>query len=136
MNRYAERLKKVSAEFDRFKLVKIDRTINSKADSMAKLATTSRAVDLRSIVLIGSDRTILGEGSALEVLWVDGEESWMTEIEQWLSRAILPNERNIAKSVQSKALRFYWDGTYLYKRGFKGPDLRCINPAEDKMVID
>lgn len=80
MKRYAEWLKKVSEEFDQFKLVKIDRTINSKVDAFAKLGTDSRSIDLRSIVLIGWDKIILEEGFTIEVGCVEEKESWMTEI--------------------------------------------------------
>lgn len=87
MIRYAARLKKMAAEFDSWKVVKIDITRNGKADALAKLATASQAVDLRSIVLIGKDISILEE---VHVLAIE-EENWMTELKGWLANGLLPN---------------------------------------------
>ena len=61
MKRYAQLLKKVSEEFEQFRITKIDRTVNGKADTLARLASASRAIDLRKIVLLGRDKSILEE---------------------------------------------------------------------------
>ena len=137
MKRYSQKLKKVAESFEKFSIVKIDRTINGKADALTKLATASRAVDLRSIVLLGRDRTIL-EDTVLKMLNVEegnALEGWQFEITNWLANGMLPSDRAKARTIQNRSLRFYLEGGILYKRGFKGPDLRCINSEEAANVM-
>ena len=125
MKRYAQQLKKVSAEFEQFQITKIDRTVNGKADTLARLASASRAVDLRKIVLLGRDKSILEE-SGHDMLNIEVGDNWMSEILNWLGNEVLPEDQVKARVVQKRALNFYLNHGVLYKRGFAGPDLRCV----------
>ena len=64
MKRYAQQLKKMSEEFEVFQITKIDRSLNGKADALARLATASRAINLRRIVLLG-ERQVHPQGNPL-----------------------------------------------------------------------
>ena len=59
MKRYVQQLKRMSEEFEIFQITKIDRTINGMANALARLAMASRVIDLRRIVLLGRDKSIL-----------------------------------------------------------------------------
>ena len=134
MKRYAQQLKKMSEEFEMFRITKIDRTVNGKADALGRLATASRAIDLRRIVLLGRDKSILEE-TRYDVLTIEVGDNWMTEILNWLGNDILPEDLVHARTVQKRSLSFYLDKEVLYKRGFRGPDLRCVGPAEARLIM-
>ena len=134
MKRYAQQLKKVSDELETFRITMIDQTVNGKADALAKLATASRAIDLRRIVLLGRDKSIL-EDTRYDVLTIEVGENWMTEIINWLGNNILPVDRVHARTIQNRSLRFFLEKEVLYKRGFKGPDLRCVGPEEARLIM-
>ena len=59
----------------------------------------------------------------------------MTEIINWLGNNILPVDRVQARTIQMKTLRFYIEREVLYKRGFKGPNLRCVGPVEARLIM-
>ena len=133
MKRYAQQLKKVSAEFGEFRITKIDRTVNGKADTLARLVSASRAVDLRKIVLLGRDKSILEEAGH-DMLNIEVGDNWMSEILNWLENEVLPEDQVKARVVQKRALNFYLNHWVLYNRGFAGPDLRCVGPAESRLI--
>ena len=102
---------------------------------MARLASASRAVDLRKIVLLGRDKSILEE-VGYDMLSIEVGDNWMSEILNWLGNDVLPEDQVKARVVQKRALNFYLNHGVLYKRGFAGPDLRCVGPAESRLILE
>ena len=120
--------------FEMFRITKIDRTVNGKADALARLATASRAIDLRRIFLLGRNKSILEE-TRYDMLTIEVGDIWMTEILNWLRNDILPEDQVQARTVQKRSLIFYLDREVLYKRGFKGPDFEMCRPSRGQIDI-
>ena len=63
--------------------------------------------------------------------------SWMDPIVQFLSKAILPEDKSEAEKIRRKAPRFWLSKNQkLYKRFFLGPYLLCIHPKASKLLLE
>ena len=122
-------LKKVPELLRKFMLVQvrhIPRAENSRADALAKLATTSQK-DLSGLTLVQH----LAEPSidlySEEVSPVMFEPSWMDPIWDCLIEGLLPNDPKEASKLRTRSARFTIHRGSLYKRGFfhTHPQVHC-----------
>ena len=121
-------LKKVRDLLKRFVLVQvrhIPREENSRADTLAKLATASQE-DLSRLTpieyLAEPSIDLYGE----EVAPIESEPSWMDPIWDYLIDGRLPDDLKEAFKIRTRSARFTNHRGSLYKRGFFTPILKCI----------
>ena len=121
-------LKKVPDLLKRFVLVQvkhIPREENSRADTLAKLATASQE-DLSRLTpieyLAEPSIDLYGE----EVAPIESEPSWMDPIWDYLIDGRLPDDLKEAFKIRTRSARFTNHRGSLYKRGFFTPILKCI----------
>ena len=121
-------LKKVRELLKKFILVKvrhIPRAENSRADTLAKLATTSQE-DLNRLTpveyLPKPSIDLYGE----EVAPIESEPSWMDPIWDYLIDGCLPDNPREASKIRTRSSRFTNHKGSLYNRGFFTPILKCI----------
>ena len=121
-------LKKVRELLRKFVLVQvrhIPRAENSRADALAKLATTSQE-DLNKLTPVEHLSEPSGDLNNEEVSSVMSEPIWMDPIWDYLIEGLLPNDPKEASKLRSKSARFTIHRGALYKRGFFTPILKCI----------
>ena len=121
-------LKKVRDLLKKFVLVQvrhIPREENSRADALAKLATTSQE-DLSRLTpikyLAKPSIDLCGE----EVAPIESKPSWMEPIWDYLIDERLPNDPKEASKIRTRSARFTNHKGNLYKRGFFTPILKYI----------
>jgi hypothetical protein len=131
--KYLEKVAKLIKKFKSFKLFHVPIDQNSRADLLARLASTKRP---------GKNRSVIQETLALpsidqeELLFVTEElESWMGEIIKYLRENELPEEKNEALMIKKKAAKFVIIADQLFKRGFSSPLLKCLAPRQAEYVI-
>ncbi|KAM2045509.1 hypothetical protein ACFX1T_009690 [Malus domestica] len=70
-----------------------------------------------------------------EVCNLQQGDSWITPIYKFLAYGTLPNDKVQAKQIRYKSTRYLIINDQLYKRGFNLSYLRCLTPAEAKIVL-
>ena len=130
-------LKKVWELLKKFILVQvrhIPREENSRANTLAKLATTSQE-DLSRLTSV----EYLAEPSidlyGKEVTLIESEPSWMDPIWDYLIDGRLPDDPKEASKIRTRSARFTNHRGSLYKRSFFIPILKCIAGKDVDYVL-
>ena len=130
-------LKKVRELLKKFMLVQvrhIPRAENSRADTLAKLATASQE-DLSRLThvehLVEPSIDLYGK----EVAPIESEPSWMDPIWDYLIGGRLPDNPKEAFKIRTRSVRFTNHRGILYKRGFFTPILKCIAGKDADYVL-
>ena len=134
MIQYLKKTKSLIQGFDRFTITQVPRGENKKADALSKITSTSFPhLSKQVLVEILKDKSI----SEMEVSTVIEEEgpTWMTPIVDFISKGILPEEKNEARRIRRTAQRFELRDGVLYRRSFLQPWLRCVGPLQADYVL-
>ncbi|XP_045796465.1 uncharacterized protein LOC123890806 [Trifolium pratense] len=133
LSKYLEEVAKLIQKFKSFKLSHVPRDQNSRADLLARLASTKRPGSNRSVIQETLARPSIDQE---ELLFVTEElESWMGDIIRYLKEDQLPGQENEALRVKKKATKFVIISDQLFKRGFSSPLLKCLAPKQAEYVI-
>ena len=130
-------LKKVWELLKKFVLVQvrhIPRAENSRADTLAKLATASQE-DLSRLTHVEHLAEPSIDLTDVEVSPVTSEPSWMDPIWDYLIGGLLPSDPKEATKLRTRSTRFTIHKGRLYKRGFFAPILKCIEERDDDYVL-
>nr|XP_027093655.1 uncharacterized protein LOC113714056 [Coffea arabica] len=118
MHRYLSKVHQLIAHFESFKIQRIPRSQNRRADALSRLASTSFA-DLNKTVLV---EVLTESGYEGEVVYpIYSEDIWMGPLTRFLSHGELPEDRAEARKLQRKAVRYTLRQGFLYKRSYLDP---------------
>ena len=121
-------------KFIRVQVRHVPRAENTRADALAKLATTSRE-DLDRLVKVEH----LPEPSVNvdndEVSPIMSELSWMVLIWDYLVDGILPSDPKEASMLRTRSDRFTIHRGTLYKQGFSTSILKCVGKEDTNYVL-
>ena len=130
-------LRKVRDLLKKFVLIQVrhvPRAENSRADALAKLATSLQEDLNRSTPV-----EYLAEPSIdlcdVEVAQVESEPNWMDPIWDYIIDGRLPDDPKEAAKVRTRSARFTNHKGSLYKRGFFTPILKCIAGRDIEYVL-
>ena len=130
-------LQKVRDLFKKFVLVQVKyvpRTENSRADTLAKLATA-----LQEDIGESTPIEYLAEPSidpyGLMVAPVGSVPNWMDPICDYINDRALPDDPKEATKIRVRSSRFTNHKGSLYKRGFFTPFLKCIAGEDTEYVL-
>ena len=136
MRRYLSQVKSMQSKFESFNLLRVPRSGNVHADSLAMLATSS-AQDLPRVILIGDLHKPSGIVDTVQINQVRAGPSWMDSIMQFLKEDILPEEKIEADKIRRKATSYWLSEDHkLYKRSFLGPYLLCVHPEQTESLLE
>uniref|UniRef100_A0A2N9GA19 Uncharacterized protein n=1 Tax=Fagus sylvatica TaxID=28930 RepID=A0A2N9GA19_FAGSY len=124
MAKYLSLIRNIMARFDEIIIVQISREQNTKADTLAKLASSKEVIDQQIEVQYSPSHT------EEEMNPIDDNNSWMTPITKYLEEGILPTYAVEARKLQVRAVKFVLIEGILYKRGFSLPYLRYLDKSE------
>ncbi|GAU10720.1 hypothetical protein TSUD_425520, partial [Trifolium subterraneum] len=112
--KYLEKVAKLIQKFESFKLLHVPRDQNGRADLLARLASTKRPGNNRSVIQETLARPSIDQE---ELLFVTEElESWMGEIIRYLKENQLPVQDDEALKIKKKAAKFVIIADQLFKR--------------------
>ncbi|RDX77342.1 Tf2-6, partial [Mucuna pruriens] len=129
--KYCERATSTASSFDKFTLLHVPREQNERADLLAKLASTQKR---------GQQKTVIHEKLDLptierpEVLSVNNRTTWMTPIFDYLQGGG-PNDPEGMPKIAKEAAKYTILGQQLYRRGFSFPLLRCLDEVDSTYVL-
>ncbi|KAM2478825.1 hypothetical protein PS1_002626 [Malus domestica] len=113
-------------------ITQVPRAANSHADVLAHLASAVEDKIGRKlhVELLAAPSTMVAEVCNLQQ-----GDSWITPIYKFLAHDTLPIDKVQAKQIRYKSARYLIINDQLYKHSFTLPYLRCLTPAEVKIVL-
>ena len=129
MKKYLEKVLRLVKKFKEANFVQIPREENVEADTLAKEASVTGAMDEFDEV------QYVPSIDLLEVQQIENRENWMTPIVSYLKNGKLPKRKDEARKIRVKAARYVLMDELLYKRGFSQLYLRCLAPDEANYVL-
>ena len=129
MKKYLEKVLRLVKKFKEANFVQIPREENVEADTLAKEASATEAMDEFDEVqyVLSIDLP--------EVQQIGNRENWMTPIVSYLKDRKLPKGNDEARKLRVKAARYVLMDEVLYKRGCSQPYLKCLAPDEANYVL-
>ena len=112
----------------------IPREENSRANTLAKLATASQEDLSRSTPIEYLAESFI-DLCDVEVSQVGSEPSWMDPIWDYIIDGRLPDDPKEAAKIRTRSPRFTNHKGSFYKRGFFTPILKCIAGKDTEYVL-
>ncbi|RDX96069.1 Tf2-9, partial [Mucuna pruriens] len=131
--KYRDQAASTASSFDKFTLLHVPKDQNERADLLAKLASTQRR---------GQQKTVIHEKLSMpaierpEILSIGNKAAtWMTPILDYLQKEAVPEDPKEVLKTTKEATKYTILGQQLYRRGFSFPLLRCLEGDESSYVI-
>ncbi|GJS09475.1 reverse transcriptase domain-containing protein [Tanacetum coccineum] len=134
MVQYLNKVKTLAKSFKEFSIKQIPRSENKKADALSKIASTSFAHLNKQVLVEELKEKSINEEEILDIVEEEGN-TWMTPIQEYLTKEILPEDKKKARAVRRKATKYVMINGTLYKKSFLGPWLRCVGPLQANYVL-
>ena len=131
---YLKKVQDLLKKFVRVQVRHIPRTENSRADTLAKLATASQE-DLSKLMPVEHLAEPSIDLNDVEVSPFMSEPSWMDPIWDYLIEGLLPNDPKEASKLRTRSAKFIVHRGSLYKRGFFTPIQKCIAGKDADYVL-
>ena len=129
MKKYLEKVLHLVKKFKEANFIQIPREENVEADTLAKEASATGAMDEFDEV------QYIPSIDLPEVQQIENRENWMTPIVSYLKDRKLSEGKDKARKLRVRAARYVLMDKVLYKRVFSQPYLRCLAPDEVNYVL-
>ncbi|XP_061349329.1 uncharacterized protein LOC133294640 [Gastrolobium bilobum] len=135
MCKYMEKVKEIMQTFETVEVEHIRRIENTRADILAKLASTKSPGNNCSVIQHNFANPCIVI-SVTDVTDRATKATWITPIANYLSEGTLQHDQKEAKKVVRRRAHFCMMHGHLYKRGCSTPLLKCLNPSEVEYVLE
>ncbi|RDX58231.1 Pro-Pol polyprotein, partial [Mucuna pruriens] len=122
----------MASAFEKFALIHVPRDQNERADLLAKLASTQRRGQHKSVIHESLTNPTVNRQ---EVGIVEKGNTWMTPFINYLMEDHLLEDAQQARRIMKEAPRYVMVGQSLYRRGFLFPLLKCVDTGVAEYVI-
>ena len=129
MKKYLEKVLQLVKKFKETNFIQILREKNMEADALAKEASVDQPMNEFD------DVQYIPSIDITEVLQIQNEENWMTQIISYLKDRSLLEGKDEARRLRVRLARYVLLNDVLYKRGFSQPYLRCLSSDEANYVL-
>ena len=129
-----KKVRELLKNFTRVQVRHVSRAENTRADALAKLATTPQE-DLYRLISVEHLPEPSVNIDCEEVSPVMSELSWMDPIWDYLVDGTLPSDPKEASELRTRLARFTIHRGTLYKRGFSAPILKCMGKEDANYVL-
>nr|KYP51935.1 Retrovirus-related Pol polyprotein from transposon 297 family [Cajanus cajan] len=130
---YFHAFQKLKNSFKIVQVIYTPREHNTRADQLAKLASTKKASHLRSMMQHELLRPSINEAESMQV--EQKNHCWMNALAHHLLTGELPEDPREAKKLRVKAARYTLIAGELYKRSLSAPLLKCLAPEQAQYVL-
>ncbi|XP_016167896.1 uncharacterized protein LOC107610350 [Arachis ipaensis] len=129
LQKYLERVKELSKQFEEVTVQHVPRERNTRADLLSKLASTKPGTGNRPLI-----QGITKEPAvALHLTKIS--PSWMDSITDFLQNGKLPVGEKEAKALRRKAAKYTIIQGQLFKKGLSQPLLKCLHSDQMDYVL-
>nr|KYP58325.1 Gypsy retrotransposon integrase-like protein 1 [Cajanus cajan] len=129
---YYHLFQKLKDDFAEVQIRHIPRGSNERADQLARLASTRKPGQLRTIIHL----EVPSPSVAVECMATDVEgPSWMTPLRNFILQGELPPDPMEARKLRTQAARYSIVASELYRREFSTPLLKCIDNLQAEYVM-
>ena len=112
MKKYLNKIRQLVKKFNEASFVKLPREENVEADALAKATTTGEPMDKFDKV------QYMPSIDLPEVQQIGGEENWMTPIVIDLKDGMLSKDKDEARKLRIRVVKYVLIDEVLYKQGF------------------
>ncbi|RDX83445.1 Retrovirus-related Pol polyprotein, partial [Mucuna pruriens] len=130
--KYCERATSTASSFDKFTLMHVPREQNERADLLAKLASTQKRGQQKTIIHEKLDVPAIERP---EVLSTSIRTTWMMPIFDFLQKGTGPYDPKKRLKIAKEVAKYTILGQQLYRRGFSFPLLKCLNEEDSPYVL-
>ncbi|XP_015935342.1 uncharacterized protein LOC107461378 [Arachis duranensis] len=129
LQKYLEKVKELSKQFEEVAVQHFPRERNTRADLLSKLASTKPRVGNRSFI----QGMIKEPAVALHLTKIG--PSWMDPITNFLENGKLPDDEKKVKALRREAVKYAIIQGQLFKKGLSQPLLKCLHPDQTDYVL-
>lgn len=131
--KYLTKVQELAKKFKFFEALNVPREQNSRADLLAKLASTKKPGNYRTVIqeIVTSPSTNIIEVHSV----TEEKEGWMTPSLKFLTGSFAPKNDEEERMVRKSASKFTIITGKLYKMGRASPMLRCLGEEETSLVL-
>ncbi|XP_057745580.1 uncharacterized protein LOC130963489 [Arachis stenosperma] len=129
LQKYLERVKELSKQFEEVTVQHVLRERNTRADLLSKLASTKPGIGNRSLIQGITKEPVV----ALHLTKIS--PSWMDSITDFLQNGKLPIGEKEAKALRREATKYTIIQGQLFKKGLSQPLLKCLHPDQTDYVL-
>ncbi|GAV78056.1 hypothetical protein CFOL_v3_21524 [Cephalotus follicularis] len=129
MDKYLAHVQILKSAFQVFRVLKVLRAENARADQLSKLATAGELERNLTIFVDYLYRPTISEADVMDID-IQQEPNWMTLYISWLRDRILPEDPEEAKRLVYRSNKYQFIEGIPYKRSFSFPLLICLTPSE------
>ncbi|XP_072083659.1 uncharacterized protein [Arachis hypogaea] len=131
LQKFLERVKNLSEEFDEVVVQHVPRERNTRADLLSKLASTKSGTGNQSLIQgLVKEPTV-----AMCATRADVVPSWIDPITDFLKNGKLPDDHKAAKALMREAAKYVIVQGQLFKRGLNQPLLKCLRSDQTDYVL-
>ncbi|XP_057744905.1 uncharacterized protein LOC130962752 [Arachis stenosperma] len=131
LQKYLEKVKKLSEEFDEVTVQHVPRERNTRADLLSKMASTKPGTGNRSLIQGLVKEPIV----TLHITRAADLPSWMDPITIFLENGKLSDDKKTAKALRREAAKHTIIQGQLFKKGLNQPLLKCLHPDQTDYVL-
>ncbi|KAL2485995.1 RNA-directed DNA polymerase [Abeliophyllum distichum] len=133
MAAYLMKVRDLHRRFSSFKITKVPRKDNTRADALSKLASANpKHLPPTANVQVLHQPSIV---NTVEIKEISTKCSWIDSIVDYIVDNKLPDNPAEAKRLKARTAMFTVIDKKLYKRGFSAPYLKCLSPTEAQEVL-
>ncbi|XP_015952451.1 uncharacterized protein LOC107476997 [Arachis duranensis] len=138
MKRYLDKTLEYLRRFLETEVKHITRDLNSRANTLSKLASTKPGGNNRSLIQETlQEPSVTKIEAKQDVLEVSGLElEWMTPFIKYIKFDIIPKEEKEAKKIRKEVQNYTLVKNILYKRGISTPLLKCVSTSKTMEVLE
>ncbi|XP_020989763.1 uncharacterized protein LOC107471113 [Arachis duranensis] len=129
LQKYLEKVKELSKQFEEVTIQHVPRERNTRADLLSKLASTKPGVGNRSLI-----QGMIKE-PAVTLHLTKRDPSWMDPIADFLENGKLPANDKAAKALRRETAKYAIIQGQLFKKGLSQPLLKCLHPDQTDYVL-
>ncbi|XP_074327249.1 uncharacterized protein LOC141665167 [Apium graveolens] len=141
---YLDITKKLTNYFDNFNIQQIPRENNVQADTLAGLGAIFKGLDLKNIPVVHIMKPAIKRlVHDIEIMALNRHDdsisedvdNWIKVYKRYLQLGVKPDNKNEARILRIKALRFTIIDDELFKKSSTGLLQRCLKKYEADMVL-
>ncbi|XP_072054477.1 uncharacterized protein [Arachis hypogaea] len=129
LQKYLEKVKELSKQFEEVTIQHVPRKRNTRADLLSKLASTKPGAGNRSLI------QGLVKEPAVTLHLTKINPSWMDSITDFLESGKLPDDEKVAKTLKREAAKYATIQGQLFRKGLSQPLLKCLHPDQTDYVL-